>query len=141
MSNFWTKEGFIESLTLDVESTDLRLILSSEGPSDVQEAYALSSVADIAQYELAGPGYDRKVLSGLSVEDDAVNYRVVLQSNNPSVYVSASFGTVNGAWLYRKDSDDNSSRLWCWLGLAIPHITNGADFVFQFSPSGVFSIA
>ena len=142
MASYWTNKGKADLAGQDPTAATLRIMLVNTAPASAAAAADLNFVADVAANELAGTGYARQTLSGVTVTEDDTNDRAILDATNPATYTAINAGTIAGAWIFRRvgASDSNAvDVLWCFLD--VPDlVTNGGDVNVQFAATGISTL-
>lgn len=142
MGSWWANKGKRDLAVVDATAATLRIMLVNTPPASAGAAADLNFVSDVVANELAGVGYARKTLATVTVTEDDVNDRAVLDADDPSTYAAINAGTIAGAWIYRRvgggDVDANDI-LWMFLDTA-DLVTNGGDVTLAFASTGLSTI-
>lgn len=138
MASLWTNRGKLELAQFDVRAIVLRAMLV-DADGDTVATVDLNTVAEIVVDELAGAG--RKTLVNVTTTEDDAADRAVLDADD-LVWAAANFGTIGGAWIYRRvgGADANTDPLWCYIDVEPELPTNGGDVTLAF-PNGWGRIA
>lgn len=130
--SFWTTTGKADLLYNGISGSDVRALLV--GVDHVPDP-ELEFVSDVVADEVAGTGYVRQVLT-LSTPSDPEARTATLDAADVT-YSSADFDVAIGMWVYRRVSNDATSKLWCYLDLLPMIITNGEDLTLTFGSRGI----
>ena len=120
-------------------STDtLKVALVAGGYNPDIDAHV--SYADIVPYEVSGVGYttEGQTLAGVTVTNDLVNDRSVLDANDVS-WVSSTI-TATGAVIYKVNGSPSSSPLIGYIDFSGPKSSSNGDFVIQWNASGILTL-